>query len=177
MIINARIEKTRFMVADYSGFLSSLAYDIETLRRKAIKRGLKPACRVNGTSDIPKLAHAMAEMFPDVMFYDYTKIPQPWKRERANYKLTFSHSETNLQDCLDALAHGVNVAVVFGIKKGHALPETWNGYEVVNGDESDLRFTDKRGVVVGLYAKGAAKNDCSGFVVRESNQLVKLGAK
>jgi hypothetical protein len=35
---------------------------------------------------------------------------------------------------------------------------------VFNGDESDLRFLDPRGVVVGLYAKGKAKKDTSGFV-------------
>ena len=44
------------------------------------------------------------------------------------------------------------------------LPKTWKGYEVVNGDESDLRFLDKRGVVVGLIEKGMAKKDETGFV-------------
>ena len=48
-------------------------------------------------------------------------------------------------------------------------------YNVVNGDDSDLRFLDKRSavpgyinqfVVVGLTAKGNAKNDATGFVVR-----------
>src|SRR5215471_12582188 len=104
-----------------------------------------------------------------VMSYsnDYTKLPMPWKRTLSNYHLTFSHSEDNLQDCLDALAQGVNVAVVFGNKKSEPLPEYWHGYPVYNGDETDLRFTDPKGVVVGLYAKGQAKKDCSGFVVRD----------
>jgi hypothetical protein len=35
---------------------------------------------------------------------------------------------------------------------------------VFNGDESDLRFLDPQGVIVGLYAKGKAKKDTSGFV-------------
>jgi hypothetical protein len=85
----------------------SLAYDIDTLRRRAKKRSLKPAVRINGTSDMPRVARFMAQLFPDVQFYDYTKIPRPWTRTLPNYHLTFSHSETNLQDCLDALAHGV----------------------------------------------------------------------
>lgn len=64
------------------------------------------------------------------------------------------------------LAHGANVAVVFGTPKGHALPETWHGYRVVDGDVSDLRFLDPPGTVVGLRAKGSAKKNQSTFVVR-----------
>ena len=37
---------------------------------------------------------------------------------------------------------------------------------VVNGDESDLRFLDPKGVIVHLYAKGKARKDASGFVVQ-----------
>ena len=44
------------------------------------------------------------------------------------------------------------------------LPATWNGVEVIDGDESDLRFLDKQGVVVGLIEKGLAKKDSTGFV-------------
>jgi hypothetical protein len=53
------------------------------------------------------------------------------------------------------------VAVVFRNK----LPEAWKGFPVVSGDESDLRFLDPKGHVVGLIAKGKAKQDRSGFVV------------
>jgi hypothetical protein len=35
---------------------------------------------------------------------------------------------------------------------------------VFNGDESDLRFLDPKGSVIGLYAKGKAKKDTTGFV-------------
>jgi hypothetical protein len=38
------------------------------------------------------------------------------------------------------------------------------GRRVINGDESDLRFLDPVGVVVGLKAKGKAKRDTTGFV-------------
>ncbi len=168
-----RIAKTRYMVADPVAFRESLAYDIARLERKAMKRGLVPAVRINGTSDLPKLAREMALRFPNVQFYDYTKLGKAWLRELPNYSLTFSHSELNLSDCLQALAHGVNVAVVFGLKKGTAMPETWHGYRVVNGDESDLRFIDPKGCVIGLYAKGQAKHDTTGFVDRLVN--IELG--
>jgi hypothetical protein len=53
------------------------------------------------------------------------------------------------------------VAAVFS-----ELPETYLGKPVINGDESDLRFLDAQGVIVGLVAKGKAKKDKSGFVVQ-----------
>ena len=172
-IWKARVEKTRFMVENREAFLASLRYDIESLIIKAKKRGLTPAVRLNGCSDLPQLAVMMAREFSTVQFYDYTKIPRPWSRMLNNYSVTFSHSEENLSDCLSALAHGVNVAVVFESAK--SIPQTWQGHPVVNGDESDLRFLDARGVVVGLYAKGRAKQDCSGFVVRpDAQQLIQL---
>jgi hypothetical protein len=58
----------------------------------------------------------------------------------------------------------MNVAVVFGVPKSKPLPVGYLGRPVFNGDDSDLRFLDPRGVVVGLYAKGKAKKDTTGFV-------------
>ncbi len=115
----------------------------------------------------------MAAEFPDVQFYDYTKIPRPWQRQRANYSLTFSLSESNEAEAREALSHGVNVAVVFAVKKGHALPASYMGHEVIDGDLTDLRFTDGRAtdgraVIVGVRAKGKAKRDVSGFVKLET---------
>ena len=78
----------------------------------------------------------------------------------SNYHLTFSCSEHNEKISQLVLSMGGNVAVVFRDQ----LPETWSGYQVVNGDESDLRFLDKKGVVVGLIEKGLAKKDETGFV-------------
>lgn len=108
--------------------------------------------------------------FPDVPFYDYTKNPS---RARAyaegklpsNYSLTFSRSESNEPVALQMLQIGVNVAAVFAVKKDEALPETWGGREVIDGDLTDLRFLDPRNVVIGLRSKGKAKKDESGFVI------------
>jgi hypothetical protein len=85
-------------------------------------------------------------------------------KDIANYQLTFSAADGNDADVYRAIAEGLNVAVVFGIKKTLPMPESFLGRPVFNGDESDLRFLDPKGVVVGLYAKGKAKKDVSGFV-------------
>ena len=167
-IIKGRIEKTKFMVAEPTAFKDSLRYDIATLSAKAAKNGKKFCVRINGTSDLPKLSMEMAREFPEVQFYDYTKHAKPWQRVLPNYHLTYSFNGHNVPEALEALANGVNVAVVFDTAKGKPLPEQWNGYKVIDGDVSDLRFTDPKGVVVGLRAKGKAKNDTSGFVQIES---------
>lgn len=156
-----RITKTKWYLSDPVGFKTQLTREIRSLVKQAEKRGLIPAVRINGTSDQPALARAMAEMFPNVQFYDYTKIPRPWTRVRENYHLTFSFSGENLGECRDALANNVNIAVVFHGE----LPATWEGFPVVNGDESDLRFLDPQRVVIGLKAKGLARKiPAGGFV-------------
>jgi hypothetical protein len=66
------------------------------------------------------------------------------------------------------------VAVVFDVKRGKPLPAAFMGASVIDGDMHDLRFLDGyQGAVIGLRAKGPAKKDCSGFVVR-SPLLVKI---
>lgn len=158
----AQNEKTALFAENPVLFYDCLRYDIAKHERKAKKLGMVSAVRVNGTSDLPKIAMTMAEEFPNTEFYDYTKIPKAWQRTTQNYSVTFSRSETNEADCIEALNNGINVAVVFA----GAFPETWKGYPVISGDDSDARFKDPKGHVIGLSPKGRkARNDTSGFVV------------
>jgi hypothetical protein len=158
----ARIEKTKQYLVSPRVFVEKLAVDIIRLQDEAKSRGLLPAVRLNGTSDLPKLARELAARFPQVQFYDYTKIPRAWQRTSSNYHLTFSFSGTNLEDCKRALKRGINVAVVFS----GPLPAEWHGYQVINGDLSDLRFTDPVGVVVGLKSKGEARRMAAGGFIQ-----------
>lgn len=165
MNVKTRIDKTLLLHRNRELFLECLRYDVRKLVAQAERAGMVPAVRVNGTSDLPWMARLMAEEFPTVQFYDYTKHVRPYQRTMPNYSLTFSYSGENLEASLDALRNGVNVAVVFTTARGQALPATWNGYPVVDGDEHDLRFLDGKGVVVGLRAKGAARKQTSPFIV------------
>ena len=67
--------------------------------------------------------------------------------------------------CKDVLSKNprANIAVVFRDKA--TIPAEFLGRKVIDGDKDDLRFLDAEGVVVGLYAKGKAKKDTSGFVI------------
>ncbi len=159
----ARIAKTKAYIADPKAFVNQLRSDIKALVALAEKRNMIPAVRINGTSDIPKLAMRLAREFSDVQFYDYTKIPRAAARTLPNYHLTFSFSGDNLAESMESLEQGINVAVVFPTA---SFPVTWHGYPVVNGDESDLRFLDPVGVIVGLKAKGDAKKLTPGGFVQ-----------
>lgn len=162
-----RIRRTREFFADRAQFLGTLASDITYFRDAAARIGKRLAVRLNVLSDIgwERVAPKLFTQFPDVQFYDYTKIPQRILRGGlpGNYHLTFSRSEGNEDDCQRILkSKRANVAVVFRTKD---LPREFYGAPVISGDETDLRFLDPRGVVVGLYAKGRAKKDATGFVV------------
>jgi hypothetical protein len=146
-----------------------LQLEIRNAIRNAKKHGLTPVFRLNGTSDIrwetiPVSVKGIVYdnimlAFPTVQFYDYTKIPNR-RNLPKNYHLTFSLAESNEDNAKIALANGLNVAAVFRKK----LPATYLGKPVVDGDASDLRFLDAKGVIVGLKAKGKGKKDTTGFV-------------
>jgi hypothetical protein len=163
---NARIRKTLLYKQNRGAFDAQFRSDLLSARKKAENAGLTLVVRPNGTSDLPAMARIFAAENPSIQFYDYTKIPKPWERVMPNYDITFSRSESNESDCVAALDNGINVAVVFSTKKGLALPDEYLGHEVIDGDDTDLRFLDKKGVIVGLHAKGKAKKDTTGFVVQ-----------
>ena len=167
---DARIRKTKEFVYNREGFMLQLANDIRSLVKKAERAGMIPCVRLNGTSDIAwedvkvEGARNIFELFNSIQFYDYTKRVERLVSFRVspikNYHITFSRSESNELKTNLAMSLGHNIAVVF-----KDIPERWQGWEVVSGDESDLRFLDKDNVIVGLKAKGDAKKDKIGFVV------------
>lgn len=169
-IQQARIRKTRYFFDDRQGFLADLAEDIGRAIKFAAKKGLTPVFRLNGTSDIswekhhpiPGIPLNIFELFPEVQFYDYTKVLGRKVKQFANYFLLFSKADGNDLDVARAMKAGMNIAAVFD-----QLPETYLGVRVIDADVHDLRFLDEPGVVAGLKVKGhRAKKDYSGFVIR-----------
>ena len=163
----ARINKTKLFFEQREEFMNQLRKDIAALIKKAKKMNMTPAVRLNGTSDIEWTRFGIMEEFPDLQWYDYTKVLNRLEKGiPTNYHITFSKNESNDAECEAALKLGANVAVVFNTKKGEALPETWKGFPVFDGDDTDARFLDpKGGYVIGLRAKGQAKKDKTNFVV------------
>ena len=169
----ARQSKTDYFYNNQEAYLLSLAADTWSLARKARRIGLKPVVRPNGTSDIPYenlIIHDgknLFQLFPDVQFYDYTKHPSRnlTGKTADNYDLTYSFSAiTPKPISIKGLInpHNSRTAVVF--QKQNDIPDTFRGWPVVDGDDTDVRFIEPERVVVALYAKGKARHDTTGFV-------------
>ena len=169
----SRIAKTRLFFENRNLFLAMMVKELQREVRKAAKDAVTLAMRPNMTSDVPlekysctytgkrmpiiDMIHLLAPAMP---IYDYTKNPRR-DMSREFYTFTFSLSEKNETDAVAQLERGINVAVVFDTKAGQPLPShyTLGGkvFEVINGDKHDVRYTDPKGVIVGLTAKGAAR--------------------
>ena len=181
----SRIAKTGAYFKQRKAFMAALAFEIVATVKQAEKLGMQAAVRLNATSDIVfesvaleingvKYANLFAA-FPHVEFYDYTayeKRAMKFARGEmpANYHLTFSKKEDNDSACKRVLAAGGNVAIVFESKdietqESIARAHGFNA-PLVNADLHDFRPLDGKGVIAALYAKGDAKTDESGFVLR-----------
>jgi len=161
-----RINKTRWYIQERESFLDQLRKEINAFIVKAKAKNLTPCIRLNGTSDISWENTGLIEEYKSIQWYDYTKI---YKRALKfvngqlpkNYHLTYSLNEDNKKQAFDILKKGGNISAVF--RKD--LPRKFNGYKVINADDSDLRFLDGHNIIAGLVAKGKAKKDYSGFVL------------
>jgi hypothetical protein len=154
-VMKGRMAKSDYFLSDRVAFLQQLKKEINKAVEKHKKDGAIVTIRLNGTTDIRYEKFRIFdglnifEIFPNVQFYDYTKnyirfdsvLP-------ANYHLTFSRSETNHSKAMELLSKGINVAMVFD-----KLPDTYEGYKVINADLDDLRFLDPKGVICGLKYK------------------------
>jgi len=179
-----RINKTIWFFEEQETFMLQLYKNIITLINKAKKLGLTPLIRLNGTSDIKwenvsltingKYYANIFEVFPELQFYDYTKIAN--RDTPTNYDLTFSYSGVlKYQKYVNiALSKGMRIAVVF--RTINAIPKRFIGLAVIGGDNSDIRHVEPQNTIVALYAKGAAKNDNTGFVVDKAHKVFALQA-
>lgn len=163
-IQTARIKKTRLLKEHTLFFMQWMIAEMQSYQRKAIRDGYEFSARLNGTADIDwaKIfidGKNIFSLFPDNMFYDYTKNPNKFHDLPDNYHLTFSYTGRNAAVSKALLDKGFNVAVVFNVKKNRPLPETFNGYKVVDGDLTDYRPKDGKGVVVGLRWKRIANKE------------------
>lgn len=157
-INKARIKKTKLFFEDREFFMGWLIYEIGKEKANAERKGMRFSVRLNGTSDLDPTTFKLdnkniLEWFPDVNFYDYTKISKRFRllEKYPNYDLTYSFSGYNMMDCITLLKEGKGrVAMVF---EGKQLPTKWSGYNVIDGDAYDMRYLDEENVIVGLKFK------------------------
>ena len=156
----AKAGRTSVFESQLPQFISWLHADLEELQYKADKSGLQPACRMNNYSDILWELYNFMGSYPAIQFYDYTKIFG--RTTPSNYDITFSYSDKPefRNYAMKAVNSGMRISAVFNKE----LPKEFLGRQVVNGDEHDLTFLHPTDVVVGLLAKGKARNLRNGFV-------------
>jgi len=178
--LRARISKTLFYKLFREDFLAQLRMELRQHEHLARVKGMLPAVRLNGTSDIVWEKTGVFDEFPGIQAYDYTKVPLERRTPGSNYHLTYSLSEArgSMDRALEYLGAGHNAAVVVQSKDGTTRKESkaasaalvdsgsFMGFPVVSGDEDDIRFWDPKGHWVVLYAKGPAVRDTTGFVQR-----------
>jgi len=175
-VMLSRLRKTLYFNQYSELFMHQLHNELIRERAKAKRKGYKLIVRLNGTSDIRFENIAVSgyanimQAVPDIQFYDYTKLANR-KNVPANYDLTFSYSGVPAYApyVAKAVAKGDRIAVVFRnraiVDAMLANGETFLGLPIVDGDNSDIRHLEPKGVIVALYAKGPARKDQSGFVV------------
>lgn len=156
----AKINRTKLYFESPEGFKFLLRLELRDLERRAAAKGLKPAARLNGGSDLDWID--IYNEFPNIQFWEYTKRPDLALKlaKLPNVSVTYSYSETTSERTFKAIVEaGINIAVVFNTRKGKSLPELFKGMPVIDGDASDLRFRDSKGLVIGLRFKSAKDRD------------------
>jgi len=180
LINRSRIKKTKLFYENRERFMEILTHEIESKRAKAQRLGYGFSVRLNGTSDLSPLAFRecksgknILELFPNVQFYDYTKVYNRTSlmKKYPNYDLTFSYDGFNWDECEKFLQNDGKVAVVFYSEKG-MLPKKFRGYDVVDANEYDMRYLDPKRSIMGLHYHKTANDYKSGKFVKPNTPFV-----
>lgn len=199
----ARIRRTLLFDKHREFYTDWLIAEIKKAQKQSLEKGFYFCVRLNGTSDLSPVRFTttkneknerinILQALPDIQFYDYTKVFKHTElaKKYKNYDITYSYSGENKKEAINALENNINVAVVFGAETKNKMPKKWTipdtgkTFDVIDGDETDLRFLDKKGKIVGLYYKTSAKelDENSEFVqkisgVNDGNYNCAMGMK
>lgn len=179
----ARILKTRLFFANREVFMRLAVHEINNAMKRAKTIGHFFSIRLNCTSDISPTAFVLdgkniLQIFPNVSFYDYTKVPKRLEllSKYPNYDLTWSidGSEENREIGLEFLQRGGRVAVVYGTEK---MPKSWYGYATEDGDRSDYRPQDINQVCMLKFKVTASNYENGKFLLPQTDFILTEGAK
>lgn len=174
----AMIQRKEWYFQDRKGFLKQLFKELQQFQTSADRQGLRPACRLNVSTDIvwERIAPEIFTRFPGIEFYDYSKAAVRHRPELPkNYTLSHSVSERSTYgDISAAIEAGRNIVAAFNSAyvwghinaKGYLparlkiVDRTGRGpsFSIAckNGDRHDLRIAaaDGRGNCIALRGKG-----------------------
>tara|TARA_Y100000310_G_scaffold284847_1_gene307877 strand:+ start:19 stop:960 length:942 start_codon:yes stop_codon:yes gene_type:complete len=157
--------KTALLLGDRAAFLDLARLDLARLAGAASRQGARAAMRIDGASDTGLAADLRDDARRlGVQLWDYTKSIGRAQIEHArtdttwHVTLSYPGAASDWAPFASHVESGGSVAVVVDVPRGGPLPTTWRGLPAVDGDLTDLRFTDPAGVVVLLRAKGSKRN-------------------
>ena len=180
-INKSRIKKTKCFFENKDLFMQLLIKEIKSAKAKAEKMGMEFSVRLNGTSDLSPEDFVyngknILQIFPNVVFYDYSKVPQRMAlpKKYPNYDLTLSYNGYNSNICRSYLEQGGKVAVVFHDEK---MPKTFMGFKCEDGNNDDMRYLNSPSSVIFLhyhrtandYVNGKYQKPNSKFIVMEDD--------
>lgn len=160
-IVRAQLARTLLLLADPVGAVALASTCVDRVADIAADRGIGARWRLAVADDIRWEAVAPAILTHcrrrGVGMYAYTKWAASERPAVRGVSFARSASErTTVADIAAIIAARGNAVVVFDTRRGEPLPARWQGMRVIDGDLSDDRSADPRGVIIGLRAKGAA---------------------
>tara|TARA_R110000851_G_scaffold97071_1_gene210511 strand:+ start:617 stop:1324 length:708 start_codon:yes stop_codon:yes gene_type:complete len=153
-VIDARQAKTNLFHNDRAAFIAQLKRELVNFEKLCAKNNVEPWVRLNVISDVQwelKANGSIPQSFPNIKFFDYTKLAKRLGNTPDNYDLMFSWSGAKkYQDQVGlALTTDAPISAVF-----HGpMPDTFLGRAVVNGDNSDIENIFQTGKILGLKYK------------------------
>ena len=150
----ARKAKTDYYMNDRAGFIAQLIKELTNFEKLCRKTGVVPYVRLNVISDIQwelKTNGAIPQLFPNINFYDYTKIAKRLGKTPSNYELMFSYSQAPAYQGQVKRAQQTDVpmsVVFYG-----PMPDIFLGKKVINGDNSDIENLKHKNCIIGLKYK------------------------
>ena len=166
----SRLRKTLYFFQYRREFIEQLKREVIVHAKWANKKGMIPAVRPNGTSDILWELYIWDFMCETsekyrVKWYDYTKKTNRLIPDPDIYDLTFSYSNRKeYQPFVEKAAQqGMRMAGVF--RNEYNIPKEFMGLKCIDGDATDVRFLDPMNAFIALKAKGKARKDMGEFVI------------
>jgi len=159
----ARQTKAQFFHDDQAAFLDQLHRELNNFAKLCHRNGERGAVRLNVFSDVCWERYGIPQAHSELLFVDYCKQVGRLGKTPENYKLIFSYSGRRQYHNQNRRAFRTNYPVAVVFRGG--LPRMFRGRLVIDGDRDDIANAYAIGQIVGLRAKGSARQDCSGFVV------------
>ncbi len=162
-----REKKRDWFFEDRHAFLGQLTKELHNFSKLCSKQSVQGVVRLNVISDIVWEKYEIPQQFPELFFYDYTKMAGRLGKTPDNYPLMFSWSGAlNYQPSVKkAMNTDTPVAVVFDCE----FPKEFLGRKVYDGDKSDLINLTRSNGIIALKAKGDARGSTDPFVVAKCN--------